>query len=163
MKQILWAAAMLALAFVPSYEAATDVRDAGAKALADNEMRWNQEWASKDLERMVAHYADDAVLMAPGMPASTGRETIRTMLKEILADPAVSLKFHATKIEVSKDGGMAFTQGSYTMTMTDPSSKQVIHDHGSYVTTYRKESDGSWKAVADIANSEIPPAPAPKQ
>ena len=48
------------------------------------------------------------------------------------------------------------------MTMTDPNSKQVINDHGSYVTTYRKQPDGSWKAVADIASSEVPlPAPPP--
>jgi ketosteroid isomerase-like protein len=30
------------------------------------------------------------------------------------------------------------------------------------VTTYRKQADGSWKAVADIATSEVPPPmPAP--
>jgi hypothetical protein len=56
---------------------------------------------------------------------------------------------------------MGFTQGSYTMTMTDPSSKKVITDHGSYVTTYAKQPDGSWKAVADIATSEVPPATQP--
>ena len=63
-------------------------------------------------------------------------------------------------MEVAKAGDVAYTQGSYTMTMTDPNSKQVINDHGSYVTTYRKQPDGSWKAVADIATSEVPP-PAP--
>jgi hypothetical protein len=47
------------------------------------------------------------------------------------------------------------------MTMTDPSSKKVIDDHGSYVTTYSKQPDGSWKAVADIATSEAPPAARP--
>ena len=65
-------------------------------------------------------------------------------------------------VQVSKSGDLAFTQGAYQMTMTDPASKQTIHDHGSYVTTYAKQADGSWKAVADIASSETPPAvPAP--
>jgi hypothetical protein len=48
------------------------------------------------------------------------------------------------------------------MAMTDPQRKQVINDHGSYVTTYRKQPDGAWKAVADIATSEVPP-PAPQK
>ncbi len=43
------------------------------------------------------------------------------------------------------------------MTMTNPATKQPLSDHGSYVTTYAKQADGSWKAVADIATSEVPP------
>jgi hypothetical protein len=44
--------------------------------------------------------------------------------------------------------------------VTDPQTKQIVNDHGSYVTTYRKQPDGTWKAIADIATSEVPP-PAP--
>ena len=33
---------------------------------------------------------------------------------------------------------------------------------GKYVTTWHKQSDGSWKAAVDIFNSDVPlPAPAP--
>ena len=53
---------------------------------------------------------------------------------------------------------MGYTQGAYVLTVTDPSTHKVINDHGSYVTTYRKQTDGSWKAVADIATSDVPPA-----
>jgi ketosteroid isomerase-like protein len=75
----------------------------------------------------------------------------------MVSDPALSLKFQSSKVEVAKSGDVAYTQGSYTMVMTDPQTKQVINDHGSYVTTYRKQPDGTWKAVADIATSEVPP------
>jgi ketosteroid isomerase-like protein len=98
------------------------------------------------------------------MPASKGREAIRKTLTEMVADPALSLKFQPSLVEVAKSGDFAYTQGTYTMTITDPSSKKIITDHGSYVTTYRKQPDGSWKAVADISTSEVPPAaqhPAP--
>jgi len=132
-------------------------RPADEQALKDNEAQWNGEFAAKDLEKLVAHYADNAVLMATGMPSSSGRDQIRKTLKEMMDDPALSLKFQASRVEVSSSGDLGFTQGSYQMTMTDPASKQVIHDHGSYVTTYRKQPDGSWKAIADIASSEAPP------
>jgi ketosteroid isomerase-like protein len=109
------------------------------------------------VEKLVAHYADNAVLMAPGMASVSGRDDIRKSLKSMIEDYGLSLKFQAARVEVSSAGDMGFTQGTYQMTMTDPASKQVIHDHGSYVTTYRKQPDGSWKAVADIATSEVPP------
>jgi uncharacterized protein (TIGR02246 family) len=139
-----------------------DTHDADVKAIQDQETQWNQDFASKDAEKIAAHYADDAVLIAPGAPATTGKDAIRASLKGMASDPALSLKFHASKIDVAKSGDLAYTQGSYTMTMTDPQTKQIINDRGSYVTTYRKQPDGSWKAIADIATSEVPPpAPAP--
>jgi len=152
--------ALLGLVLTGCSQMAPDTREADIKALKDNETQWNQEYVSKDAEKLAAHYADDAVLMSPGVPASIGKEAIGKTLKEMVTDPALSLKFQASKVEVAKTGDVGYTQGSYTMTMTDPNSKQVIHDHGSYVTTYRKLPDGSWKAVADIASSEVPP-PAP--
>jgi ketosteroid isomerase-like protein len=73
--------------------------------------------------------------MTPGMPPSSGKDTIRNTLKQMVSDPALSLKFQSSKVEVAKSGDVAYTQGSYTMVMTDPQTKQVINDHGSYVTT----------------------------
>lgn len=147
----------LALMLAGCAQAPPDTREADTKALKDNETQWNQDFVSKDPEKLVAHYSDDAVLMSPGMASSSGKDAIRKTLKDMIADPALSLKFQSSKVEVAKAGDVAYMQGSYTMTMTDPNSKQVINDHGSYVTTYRKQPDGSWKAVADIATSEVPP------
>jgi uncharacterized protein (TIGR02246 family) len=152
---------VLALLLAGCSSTPPDTREADAKALKDLEAQWNREYASKDAAKVAAHYADDAVLMSPGMPASSGKDAISKTLMEMVSDPALSLKFQSSKVEVSKSGDLGYTQGSYTLTMTDPASKKVISDHGSYVTTYRKQADGSWKAVADIASSEVPP-PAPK-
>ena len=145
---------------------APDTHDADVKALQDNETQWNQDWAAKDADKIAAHYADDAVLMVPGGPPSSGAAAIAAAVKPMTSDPAMALKFKANKVEVAKSGDVGYTQGSYTLTLTDPQTKQVINDHGSYVTTYRKQADGSWKAVADIATSEVPPPtppPAPKK
>jgi uncharacterized protein (TIGR02246 family) len=155
----LCSAATVALLLIGCNQAGADTRDQDMKALQDNETQWNQDFVSKDLEKLIAHYADNAILMAPGMPASSGKDAVRKTVTDMVSDPALSLKFHASRVEVAKSGDLAYTQGSYSMTMTDPNSKQVIHDHGSYVTTYSKQADGSWKAVADIATSEVPPAP----
>src|SRR5215469_16090827 len=135
--------------------------DADIKALKDTEAQWNQDFAAKDADKIVAHYTDDAVLMNPGMPASVGRPAIQKTIKDMVGDPALSIKFQATQVEVAKSGDVAYTHGNYTMTMTDPATKKVLNDKGSYITVYKKQADGSWKAVEDAAISEVPP-PAPE-
>ena len=136
---------------------APDTHDADVKAISDTEAQANQAWATKDPEKVMAFYADDAVLMTPGMEAVHGKDALRTSLKGMLADPAVSLTFQSSKVDVAKSGDLAYTQGSYKLTVTDPATHKPINDHGNYVTTFRKQADSSWKAVADIASSAVPP------
>jgi uncharacterized protein (TIGR02246 family) len=143
--------------------AAPDTHDADVKAIGDVEAQWNKDYESKDLDKIASHYADDAVLMAPGTPATVGKAAIRNEMQGMFKDPALMLQFHATRVDVSKSGELGYTQGSYTMKMTDPTTHKVIDDHGSYVTTYRKQADGSWKAETDIATSEVPPMAMPKK
>jgi uncharacterized protein (TIGR02246 family) len=166
MKKLVFLCAISAAALAMSAcNTAPDTHDADLKALQDNEAQWNQDFVAKDAAKLAAHYADDAVLMIPGMPAISGKDAIQSALKQMTADPALSMQFHATRVEVAKSGDVAYTRGAYTMTVTDSQTRQVINDHGSYVTGYRKQADGSWKATADIATSEVPPpaAPAPKK
>lgn len=165
---LLFGAAAMALAMTACNQApapaaaAPDTHDADVKALTDNETQWNSDWAAKDVDKLAAHYADDAVLMAPGMDPWKSRDAIKSGLSGMTSDKALSLKFKASKVEVSKSGDIGYTQGDYEMTMTDPATHKVAKDHGTYVTTYRKQADGSWKAVADIATSSVPPGPPPK-
>jgi len=136
--------------------------DADVRAISDTEAQWNKDYAAKDPEKILAYFTDDAVLMVPGGPSSSGKDAIRAAMKQILSDPAMSLTFQASKVDVAKSGELGYTQGSYKLTVTGPVTHKVINDHGSYVTTYRKQADGSWKAVADIATSQVPPAPPAK-
>jgi hypothetical protein len=40
--------------------------------IRDLETAWSKDAAAKDLDKSVANYADDAILMTPGMPAAKG-------------------------------------------------------------------------------------------
>jgi uncharacterized protein (TIGR02246 family) len=141
---------------------APDTHDADVQAIKTLESTWNQDYEGKSPDKLAAYYTDDAVLMAPGMEAASGKDAIHKMIAQMVTDPALSLKFQASKVDAAKSGDVAFSQGAYTMTMTDPNTKQVVNDHGSYVTVYHKQTDGTWKVVSDIATSAVPPpAPAP--
>jgi len=135
---------------------AANTHDADVKAIQDNEAQWVKDYASKDAAKLAGHYADDAVLITPGASTATGKDAITKMLTAMVADPALDITFQSSKVDVASSGDLGYSQGTYTIALTDPQTKKVIHDHGSYVTDYRKQADGSWKAVADIASSEVP-------
>ena len=134
--------------------------DADIKAIKDIEAQWNKDFAAKDVDKVVSYYTDDAVFMMSGMPAASGKAAIQKIDQQALSDPAFDVQFESTRVEVSRSGTMAYSLGNYTQTMTDPMTKKVVHDKGTYVTVYVKQPDKSWKAVADAPVSEMPP-PAP--
>ena len=76
------AVALTLAACNPAPPAAPDTHDADVKAISDTEAQANQAWATKDAEKIVAFYADDAVLMTPGMDAVHGKDAIRTASKQ---------------------------------------------------------------------------------
>ncbi len=153
----LCAAAAIVLPIAACLKGSPDTHDADVKAITDDETQWNADYKAKDLDKVMSHYVDTAVLMVPGEPALKGKDAIRKDLKDMIADPAMALSFHATTVDVAKAGDLAYTQGTYSLTVTNPMTHQPINDHGSYVTTYRKQMDGEWKAVADIVTSDVPP------
>ena len=108
------------------------------------------------MDRFVSFYAGDAAVFAPNDPIATTKEAIRATATKMFAAPGFSLSFQSTKVDVAHSGDMAYTYGTYTMTMNDPKGTPMT-DKGKYVTVYRKQADGSWKAVADIFNSDLAP------
>lgn len=128
-----------------------------ASNIREHETAWVKDIATRDVEKWASHYTDDAVVMAPGMPPMKGKDAIREGLKHLVSDPNIKLEFTPDRVEVSKSGDVAYTRGTYQMTMTDPKTRKPVTDKGTYVTVYRKQPDGSWKAAEDINTSQAPP------
>src|SRR5437868_2069070 len=133
---------------------AVDISAEKAK-IRDLETAWAASAAAKDLDKSVSNYADDAILMMPGMPAAKTKDSIRATWKGMLADPNLKINFAPDRIEVSASGDLSTTQGSYTMTLTNPKTKKPVEDKGSYLTVYKKQADGNWKSIEDTTSSEI--------
>lgn len=136
-----------------------DTSAADQKAIKDLETAWSGEYASKDLDKIAGHYADDASLMIADMPVMKGKDAIRAGLKDLLSDKNLALSFATSSVDSSKSGDLAYSQGTYIMTSTSPKTKKPVTEKGKYVTVYRKQTDGSWKAVADINNADAPAVP----
>ncbi len=124
--------------------------------IRDLETAWAAAALAKDLEKSVSFYADDAILLNAGVPAAKGKDAIHAAWKDMLADPNGKLAFTTQRVDVSASGDLASTSGSYTMTMTNPKTKKPVEDKGTYITVYKKQADGNWKAIEDVATSEVP-------
>jgi len=139
---------------------ARDTRAANAKAIRALETSWMQSYATKDVDKIAEFYADDASLFMPGMPVINGVGAIKTALKPMVKSKGFSLSFESTDVVVAKSGDLAYSQGAYTMTKTNPKTKKLLTEKGKYVTVYKKQADGGWKAIADISNEDAPAAAA---
>ena len=133
-----------------------------SNAIKADEKKWNDEFQAhpRDLEALVSHYADDADFIAPGLKLTSGATEIRKAYAEGLTDPNFNITFAADKVDVAKAGDLATSRGRFEQTYTDPASKQKVKVVGSFLTVYKKQDDGSWKAVQDWAVAD-PGKPTP--
>ena len=132
-------------------------------AIKADEKKWNDQFKSKDSEGLISHYADDAFFIAPGVKGADGMLALRKAYADATTDPAFSVSFASDKIDVAASGDMAYARGHFSEKYTDPKSSKVMTESGSYITLYKKQQDGSWKAVEDFAaadpgsTKEVPP------
>ncbi len=131
------------------------------QALATVEAGWNQAFHTKNLDALVEPYASDGVFVMPGLPAQVGTSAIRKVYTEALKDPNFDLTLTSDKVEVAQSGDLAYSQGHFTMKGSDPETKQPTTTMtGPYLTVFKKQADGSWKAVQDWVAANPPTVPA---
>jgi len=119
---------------------------------------WMDAYNAGDVEKIVAMYAEDAVLMPPHAPVATGRAGIRAFLTTDTAGAKTAgVKLVAGTATAGVAGDTGWESGSYTI--ADASGATV--DSGSYLSVSRK-SNGKWLYIRDTYNSDRPlPAPVP--
>jgi len=130
--------------------------------LRDLDDQWSTAAGSKDLDKTVSFYSEDAIVMPPNASAATTKEAIRKVWQDLLSSPGLAIRWKTTKVEVAKSGDLACLSGTYDLTMNDPSGKPV-NDHGKYVEVWEKQPDGKWKCGTDIWNSDLASAPSEKK
>jgi len=124
-------------------------------ALLAADREWSQ--TTKDVDKFASYFAADATTYPEGMPAVNGADAIRKTFAEMSATPGFSVSWTPVKADVAATGDVGFTTGTTMMAMGGASSK------GKYVTIWKKQTDGTWKVVEDIFNSDAPSQGPPAQ
>jgi ketosteroid isomerase-like protein len=124
-------------------------------AVRQTDENWSKAAQSKKVDDWVAFYSKNAVLLPPNDKKVDGQEGIRKYIAELLAAPGLAINWQPATVQVARSGDLAYTQGSYTLTV-DVHGKPLT-DHGKTLEIWKKQGDGSWKCVVDMWSSDLPP------
>jgi ketosteroid isomerase-like protein len=119
------------------------------------------EWADaaaagKDVEKVLSYWSDDAQVIEPGQPVYEGKAAIRAYVIASFKIPGFKIHWVSEKPVFSPDGNMAYMPGVDEMTVPGPNGAlMTVHTRG--ISIWRRDPDGEWRCVVDIANE--PPAP----
>src|SRR5437879_1114919 len=79
----------------PSAGETAKAHDDAVQALKDTEAAWVNDIRSKDVEKWVSYYTDDASLLMVNAPVATGKDAIRNMLGPFIGDQGFEHKLSA--------------------------------------------------------------------
>jgi ketosteroid isomerase-like protein len=127
--------------------------DANAKVLAKLDDDWSKAAATRDADRVASFYAEDAIAYPPQEPVAVGRAAAKKVWAAYFADKSFAISWKTTHAEVAKSGDVGYTSGPYEASFQGPDGKRAS-EKGKYLCVWRKQKDGTWKAVHDMWNSD---------
>jgi ketosteroid isomerase-like protein len=104
---------------------------------------------AKDWKAVTALYADNAVLYPPGEAAVKGRASIEACLAGLPGMTGFTVR--TTSVEGRDD--VAYSQGTYTMTIASPREAKPIEASGYFLAISRKQPDGRWLMAVHMLNA----------
>ena len=120
--------------------------------LMETDQAWSQAASEgKDVEKVVAYWTDDAVIVPSGAPTISGKAAIRDYVKQSFGTPGFKISWKTLDASVSSDGSMGYTTAESSFTFPGPDGKLQTQT-GRGVAIWRRNSDGQWKCVYDTWN-----------
>ncbi|MGA7987635.1 MAG: DUF4440 domain-containing protein [Candidatus Dormiibacterota bacterium] len=121
-------------------------------------LRRDAEWAQAasegtDIERILSYWTEDAVVLAPGLPAVAGKDALRSYVEASLRMPGFKISWTSTDVVVSPDGRLAYMFGANAVTVDRPDGVPTTST-GRAVTIWRRDADDEWRCAVDIWNAE---------
>lgn len=128
-------------------------RSSDEVAIRETVAAWSEAAGAKDLDKCVSFYTDDASVLPFNAPIATGKDQIRKVWSQLLSNPGFSIRFEQIKIEVARSADLAYEIGTFDLTLADQTGKTAA-TRGKYVVAWKKQTNGEWKAAADIFNTD---------
>jgi ketosteroid isomerase-like protein len=110
---------------------------------------------ASDVDRILAVWADEAVLMPPHHPSVHGKEALADYFRSLFARSRFSFAFISSDVQLA--GNTALERVTYTAIVWSQTGGPPSEDTGKGLHVYRRGPDGSWKLTQDIWNSDRSP------
>ncbi len=130
---------------------ASDERPDEAKALIKLDDDWSKAAGKRDVDLVASFYAETAIAYPPNEPVCIGRAAARKVWANYFSDPSFTMSWKTLHAEVS--GELGYTAGSYQDSFKGPDGT-MVNEKGKYVCIWKKQGDGTWKAIQDIWNAD---------
>lgn len=104
---------------------------------------------AKDADRVVSYFTDDVVVHYSNFPQQN-KQQARDVWAQVMANAGYAIQWGPHHVEVARSGDVAVELGNYEFTQNDARGRPVV-ERGTYIQSWRKQADGSWKISADIA------------
>jgi ketosteroid isomerase-like protein len=114
---------------------------------------WSRAAKAHDLTAVFSYYASDAVVLPADAQMSTDKLGMQKAWSQML-NKDTDLEWTPMWVEASKSGDIVYVVGSYTQTIRATKGKAAKTEHGKYMSVWKKQPDGSWKAEATTWNSD---------
>ena len=121
------------------------------KVLAQLDDDWSKAAGTRDAAKVATFYADDAIAYPPGMPMAVGRAAAQRVWAAYFVNATFKISWKTDHAEVS--GDLGYTAGAYEDSYKGADGK-VVTETGKYACVWKKQKDGSWKAIHDIWNAD---------
>ena len=122
--------------------------DTEVQALRQAGKSWSEAAISKDAKRYVEFYDKDGIVIEFNGQINQNKDTILKSITSEFLTPGYSLSWNVQNAVVAKAGDLGYTTGSYDMQWTTEKGEQM-KEHGPYLVIWKKQVDGSWKAIVD--------------
>ncbi len=109
-----------------------------------------------DIDHFMSLWDDDAIRMSPDLPAFVGKEMVRSYF-ETLFEKSTGIIAIYGETEVQVAGDMAFSRGTYTVSLSPKAGGPATHIDGKWLDILKRQTDGSWKIYRDCVNFNAPP------
>ena len=96
------------------------------QAVRDQDAQWSKAAESRDLEKLLSFYADDAIVLPAHATIATTKDSIRNIFQKLLSIPGVALGWKPTKVTVAGSGDLAYSTGAHEMQAPDDTGKPSI-------------------------------------
>ena len=125
-------------------------RRAVAQAIMQADRDFSRALAARDTKRFLSFLSEDAVFFGTG--PMRGHEEILEGWAPFFAPDGATLTWEPTSAEVLVGGDVGVTVGSWQR-RTRTADGKIAEARGQYVTTWQKQKDGAWKAIADVGST----------
>ncbi len=139
---------------LPSF---AETRTAEERAVREADAARSRAFAARDIEGYISFFTEDALVLT--VEVVKGKASIRRWVYDHMTPPGSAGRFQATHVEASRVGDMAYVVGTYHLAWGLPVMGGTSTDHGTYVTVWKKQENGAWRAVVDSMNSNVIPPP----